>query len=289
MPMSTTRLPKWFRQPIQTDANYPEVQKLLKKFNLHTVCKSAHCPNRHECWNRGTATFMILGDICTRNCRFCAVSNGRPAAPDREEPRRVSEAAAALKLKHVVITSVTRDDLPDGGASFFAATIRAVKEQLPEATVEVLTPDFKGDINALHTVLEAGPDVFNHNVETVERLQAGIRPQANYNVSLDVLRNAAAWNGNVLVKSGLMLGLGETEDEIFQTLKDLYQSGCRLLTLGQYLAPSRRHVPIKRFVTPDEFETWKNRAQQMGFTGVAAGPLVRSSYRADQLINLKTE
>ncbi|MCF7849577.1 MAG: lipoyl synthase [Kiritimatiellales bacterium] len=278
------RLPEWLRRPIQTDADYSEVQRLLKKLNLHTVCESAHCPNRHECWNRGTATIMILGDICTRNCGFCAVATGCPGAPDPDEPQRVAAAVAELKLRHVVITSVTRDDLPDGGASVFAATIRAIKEKMPQATVEVLTPDFQGSIADLHTVLQAEPDVFNHNLETVERLQPEIRPQASYRVSLDVLGNAAAWDGNVLVKSGIMLGLGETDEEVFQTLEDLYNAGCRLLTIGQYLAPSREHLHTKRFVPPAEFQTLEKRALEMGFSEVAAGPLVRSSYRADRLI-----
>jgi len=278
------RLPDWLRRPIQTDADYSEVQGLLKKLDLHTVCESAKCPNRHECWNRGTATVMILGDTCTRNCGFCAVTAGCPAAPDHDEPQRVAAAVAELKLRHVVITSVTRDDLPDGGASVFAATIRAIKKELPQATVEVLTPDFQGSIDDLHTVLKAAPDVFNHNLETVERLQAEVRPQASYKVSLDVLRNAARRDGNVLVKSGIMLGLGETDEEVFQTLEDLYSAGCRLLTIGQYLAPSREHLHTKRFVPPAEFQALEKSALEMGFSEVAAGPLVRSSYRADHLV-----
>jgi len=273
------RLPQWLRRPIATDEKYPDVSGLLESLQLNTVCASAKCPNRHECWNRGTATIMILGTTCTRSCRFCNVSTGRPGPVDPDEPARVAEAARQLELKHVVITSVTRDDLPDGGAQAFADTIRAVKTALPEATVEVLTPDF---IDHLETVLDAGPDVFNHNLETVERLQKTIRPQASYETSLATLRKAAE-PGGVQVKSGLMLGLGETDGEVFQTLEDLFAAGVRLLTLGQYLAPTREHHPVERFISPEHFDELAAQARKIGFSGVAAGPLVRSSYRADQL------
>jgi len=274
------RLPEWLRRPIATDENYPDVSKLLKSLNLNTVCSSAKCPNRHECWNRGTATVMILGNTCTRGCRFCNVATGKPDPVDPDEPFRVAEAARRLELRHVVITSVDRDDLPDGGAHAFANTIGAVKAAVPEATVEVLTPDF---VEHLDIVLDAGPDVFNHNLETVERLQAPIRPQASYKKSLATLRKAAE-RGGVHVKSGLMLGLGETDEEIFQALEDLYGVGVRLLTLGQYLAPTREHYPVDRFISPEHFDELAERAREIGFTGVASGPLVRSSYRADQLI-----
>jgi len=273
------RLPKWMRRPIATDKDYPDVSKLLKSLNLNTVCASAKCPNRHECWNSGTATVMILGDVCTRGCRFCAVKTGKGLPVDSGEPARVAEAAEKLSLKHVVITSVTRDDLPDGGAEAFAETIRAVRERTPHVMIEVLTPDF---VEQLDTVLDAGPDVFNHNLETVRRLQETIRPQASYEQSLATLRKAAE-RGGVQVKSGLMLGLGETDEEIFQTLEDLYAAGVRLLTLGQYLAPTKEHLPVERFVSPEHFDELAARAKDMGFLGVAAGPLVRSSYRADQL------
>ncbi|MFA6172494.1 MAG: lipoyl synthase [Kiritimatiellales bacterium] len=273
------RLPQWMRRPIATDQSYPDVSKLLESLQLNTVCASAKCPNRHECWNRGTATVMILGNTCTRNCRFCNVNTGRPDPVDAGEPARVAEAAKKLNLKHIVITSVTRDDLPDGGAGAFATTIRAVKEAMPEASVEVLTPDF---VEHLDTVLDAKPDVFNHNLETVKRLQAVIRPQASYEKSLATLRKAAE-RGGVMVKSGLMLGLGETDEEIFQCLEDLYAAGVRLLTLGQYLAPTREHYPVERFVSPEHFEKLAEQARKIGFEGVAAGPLVRSSYRADEL------
>ncbi|MCC7300210.1 MAG: lipoyl synthase [Verrucomicrobia bacterium] len=273
------RLPQWMRRPIATDQNYPDVSKLLESLQLNTVCASAKCPNRHECWNRGTATVMILGNTCTRNCRFCNVNTGKPEPIDPGEPARVAEAAKKLNLKHIVITSVTRDDLPDGGAGAFATTIRAVKAAMPEASVEVLTPDF---VEHLDIVLDAGPEVFNHNLETVKRLQAVIRPQASYEKSLATLRKAAE-RGGVQVKSGLMLGLGETDEEIFQTLEDLHAAGVRLLTLGQYLAPTRDHHPVERYVSPEHFDALAEKARTMGFEGVAAGPLVRSSYRADEL------
>ncbi|MDD3276531.1 MAG: lipoyl synthase, partial [Kiritimatiellales bacterium] len=237
-----------------------------------------------ECWNRGTATVMILGNTCTRNCRFCNVNTGKPEPVDFDEPARVAEAAKRLSLRHVVITSVTRDDLPDGGAQAFANTIRAVKDAMPEASVEVLTPDF---VEHLDIVLDAKPNVFNHNLETVKRMQATVRPQASYEKSLATLRHAAQ-RGGVMVKSGLMLGLGETDEEIFQCLEDLYAAGVRLLTLGQYLAPTREHHPVDRYISPEHFDTLAANAREMGFDGVAAGPLVRSSYRADELV-LKKE
>jgi len=307
------RLPKWLRRPISTDENYPDVSKLLADLNLNTVCASANCPNRHECWNSGTATVMILGDVCTRACRFCAVKTGKGLPVDSGEAARVAEAAEKLNLKHVVITSVTRDDLPDGGAGAFAETIRVVRERNPGVVIEVLTPDF---VEHLDTVLDAGPNVFNHNLETVKRLQEIIRPQASYEQSLATLRKAARWNVNatlrsgsaggvaptknqepvggaslselqekpaIQIKSGLMLGLSETDEEVFQTLEDLYAAGVRLLTLGQYLAPTREHHRVERYVSPEHFEQLAARARTMGFRGVAAGPLVRSSYRADQL------
>jgi len=279
------RLPKWMRRPISTDEKYPDVSKLLADLNLNTVCASANCPNRHECWNSGTATVMILGDICTRDCRFCAVKTGKGLPPDPGEPARVAEAAQKLGLKHVVITSVTRDDLPDGGAGAFAETIRAVRAVNPGVVIEVLTPDF---VEQLEPVLNAEPDIFNHNLETVKRLQQTIRPQASYSTSLATLRKAAE-RGGIQVKSGLMLGLGETDDEIFQTLEDLFAAGVRLLTLGQYLAPTRKHHPVERFISPEHFDELAARARDIGFTGVAAGPLVRSSYRADQLARTARE
>jgi lipoic acid synthetase len=274
------RLPKWMRRSISTDQNYPSVSHLLESLQLNTVCASAKCPNRHECWNRGMATVMILGNICTRNCRFCNVSTGVPSAVDLDEPARVAEAARSLKLRHVVITSVTRDDLLDGGAQAFADTIRVVKKELPNVSVEVLTPDF---VDHLDVVLDAEPDILNHNLETIRRLQAEIRPQAGYERSLAVLRKAAE-RGGCMVKSGLMLGLGETDEEVIECIEDLYAVGVRLLTLGQYLAPTRKHYPVDRFISPDQFNQLAEKAQEIGFQGVAAGPLVRSSYRADEMV-----
>lgn len=279
-----TRLPPWLRTPLKTDAAFRDVHILLAEQALHTVCRSAQCPNIRECWNRRTATFMILGDRCTRACRFCAVGKGPEGLPSLDEPERVATAAARMNLRHVVITSVTRDDLPDGGAEHFAETIRAVRRRLPAASVEVLVPDFQGRAEAVGMVLAARPDVFGHNIETVERLQSAIRPQASYSRSLDVLKMAAESAAGALVKSGLMLGLGETDDEVESTLRDLYDAGCRVVTLGQYLAPSRAHVPVARFVSPEEFEEWRRRAERIGFAAVAAGPLVRSSYRAAELL-----
>lgn len=266
---------------------------LLKSQSLHTVCQGAHCPNQHECFSRGIATFMILGDVCTRDCRFCAVTPGSPVPVDPDEPRRVAEAAAKLNLRHVVVTSVTRDDLPDGGARHFAAVIQALHQSLPDATVEVLTPDFKGVERDLNTVLEAGPDVFNHNLETVRRLQTAIRPAARYDRSLAVLgyvaarvnKNGVSGTGDgtkhIRVKSGLMVGLGETDAEIIETMGDLHKAGVELLTIGQYLAPSATHAPVMRFVPPAQFKEFENVGREMGFLNVAAGPLVRSSYMAE--------
>jgi len=276
------RLPPWLRRPIQTDQAYAEVQEVLRKNGLHTVCEDSKCPNRHECWNHGTATIMILGNICTRDCRFCNVATGQPDGLDLEEPQRVANAVEKMGLSHVVITSVTRDDLPDGGADIFAQTITAVKERVPSVSVEVLTPDFEREY--LYPVLEAGPMVFNHNIETVERLQAPIRKTATYERSMEVLRNAAKYgDGSIKVKSGIMLGLGETNEEAMETLQDLYDNGVRLLTIGQYMAPTRNHAHTKRFVTPKEFVDFETAAYGMGFEAVASGPLVRSSYHAENM------
>jgi lipoic acid synthetase len=277
------RLPPWIRIRLKTGGRFAAVHHALGAAGLNTVCEHARCPNRPECFQRGTATFLILGNRCTRQCRFCAVRNGTPAPADPDEPRRVAELAAELGLRHVVVTSVSRDDLPDGGAGAFAATIRLIKQR-PEVTVEVLTPDFSGKTKALAAVLDAKPDVFNHNLETVERLQPLIRPQANYQRSLFVLLTAARALPRPGVKSGLMVGLGETDAELFEALADLRTAGCELLTLGQYLAPSRRHLPVARFVSPDQFAAYREKALAMGFKAVAAGPLVRSSYQAETLL-----
>ena len=256
----------------------------MRDLNLNTVCEEARCPNLNECWNAGTATFMILGSNCTRRCGFCAVATARPSAPDPEEPRHLAEAAAQLKLTHVVITSVARDDLPDQGAGHFVRCIHAVRERLPGASVEVLTPDFRGDEHCLVTVLEARPDVFNHNLETVERLSLRVRPQARYRRSLAVLARARELAPGVLTKSGMMLGLGESEAELDGALAHLADTGCRLLTLGQYLQPTPAHLPVDRYVPPEEFERWRRRGEQLGFLHVAASPFTRSSHHAAEAL-----
>ena len=273
------------RTDLRTDREFTRVHGLLADRGLHTVCQSARCPNRHECWNNGTATMMILGDTCTRRCRFCAVSKGSPSGVDASEPDRVAAAAKEMGLRYAVLTSVTRDDLPDGGAGVFAESIRAIRREIPGAGVEVLVPDFQGARNPLNTVLEAGPDVFAHNLETVRRLQPLVRPQASCECSLSVLRFAADFRPAVVVKSGLMLGMGESDEEVFQSLDDLLVAGCELLTLGQYLAPSAAHHPVARFLTPDEFDGLADKARMMGFKGVAAAPRVRSSYKAAELLS----
>lgn len=278
------RLPDWIRLSLKTDEAYRQVRASLTGRQLHTVCESARCPNRQACWNEGTATLMIMGDRCTRNCRFCAVTYGQPEPPDEREPERVAESVAELGLRYLVVTSVTRDDLPDGGAEVFARVIRAVRAVCPDIGIEVLTPDFNGAADALNVVLEERPDVFNHNLETVRRLQSAIRPQASYETSLHVLRMASEHSSGPVVKSGLMLGLGETDEEIREALFDVRRAGCSLLTLGQYLAPSRSHWPVDRYVEPAHFDRWAEEARTLGFEGVASGPLVRSSYRADRLL-----
>lgn len=275
------RLPPWIRVRVAGSGLGDEVHHLLDKNALHTVCQGAHCPNKHECFNRGTAAFMILGEVCSRDCLFCAVRTGAPQAVDPEEPQRVAEAAERLRLRHVVVTSVTRDDLADGGAGLFAATIRAIRDRLPEAAIEVLVPDFQGRERDLDTVLAAQPDVFNHNLETVRRLQRLIRPAASYARSLTVLRYAAGTAPKPAIKSGLMVGLGETDAEIIESMQDLRGAGCEILTIGQYLAPSSRHTPVERFVHPDVFEDYARQGAAMGFRHVASGPMVRSSYHAE--------
>ncbi len=251
---------------------------------LHTVCEEARCPNRHECWAAGTATFMILGDVCSRRCGFCAIATGRPRAAVPDEPARLAAAAAALGLAHVVITSVARDDLPDQGAGQFARSIAAVRARLPEATVEVLTPDFRGEDSCLAAVLAARPDVFNHNVETVERLSPDVRPAARYRRSLAVLRRAGELGSGTLVKSGLMLGLGERDDEVTDALRDLADAGCRLLTIGQYLRPTLAQRPVARWVPPAEFDRWADAAARLGFLHVTASPFARSSHHAGEAL-----
>ena len=277
--------PPWLWQRIspQAEGAVAQMEDLLDRFGLHTVCQEARCPNIAECFGQGTATFMILGDSCSRGCRFCAVQCGKPAAVDAAEPERVAEAAAQLRLRHLVVTSVTRDDLPDGGAQHFAATIQAVRRWSPEMVVEVLIPDFGGSQRALETVLATEPDILNHNLETVCRLYPRVRPGAGYRRSLGVLAWAKAQAPRTVTKSGLMLGLGESTAEVLRTFYDLRQAQCDLLTLGQYLQPTDRQLPVDRFVPPVEFAGYQAKAESLGFRGVAAGPLVRSSHRAGAL------
>ena len=277
--------PAWFTLPLPDEEPVAKVERLIEELRLETVCQRARCPNLHECFGRGTATFMILGSRCTRNCRFCAVDSGCPESVDAGEPQRTARAVRRMKLQYVVITSVTRDDLEDHGAGHFVRTISAVRALCPETRIEILIPDFKGSHEALQQVCRAQPDMFNHNIETVPRLYPSARPQAKFDRSLGVLEFAA--KQGLKVKSGMMLGLGERQDEIAATLSALLQSGCRYLTLGQYLPPSGNHLPVARYVTPEEFDRWTERAHAMGFEAVASGPLIRSSYRADKMAVVK--
>lgn len=274
------RKPAWLRAKIPGGAVYQETTQIVREHKLHTVCESAQCPNLGECWSRKTATIMILGNICTRSCGFCAVQTGRPTELDLDEPRRVAEAIRLMGLKHVVITSVARDELLDGGASIWAETIRAVREENPQTAIEVLIPDFKGRWQDLETVLDAKPDILNHNVETVPRLHKEVRPQAKYERSLEMLRRAKT--AGFVTKSGLMLGIGERDDEIAATLRDMAADKLDILTLGQYLRPSAQHLPLYRWVTPEEFVRWKQFSLNLGFRAVESGSLVRSSYHADE-------
>lgn len=276
------RLPDWLKRPIPAAGGMYGTKDLIGELGLETICESGKCPNRSECWTRKTATFMILGEVCTRPCGFCAVPRGKPDAVALDEPDRLAEACARLGLKHVVITSVTRDDLPDGGADHFRRCILAVRARTG-ATIEVLTPDFDADPSAIDVVLSADPEVFNHNLETVARLQRHVRRKSQYAVSLRVLSHAKRSRPDIRTKSGLMLGLGETTDEILETLADLRSVGCDLLTLGQYLQPSPRHLPVERYLPPAEFDELGRLARLFGFLEVASGPFVRSSYHADEM------
>jgi lipoic acid synthetase len=273
--------PQWLRAPAPVGENYRQLKKLVTDLKLHTVCESAACPNVGECWNRRTATFMILGNVCTRRCGFCAVQKGAPLAVDYDEPRRVAEACEILGLKYAVVTSVNRDDRKDGGAELFALTIRAIRERIPDCRVEVLVPDFQGSQAAMEIVMEAHPDVLNHNTETVPRLYRHVRLGARYERSLEMLEYAKQLRPNIPTKSGLMLGLGETPDEVLSVMRDLHAHRVDILTLGQYLRPSPKHLPILRYVPVEEFAEFKRLGREMGFSHVEAGPLVRSSYHAD--------
>jgi lipoyl synthase len=281
--ISRPRLPEWLRIRLPTSDSFAHTRALLQELNLHTVCQSAMCPNHWECWSKGTATFMIGGDRCTRACAFCAVTTARPLPLEADEPGRVAEATRRMRLKHVVITAVARDDLPDGGASHFRQTIESVRRLNPQTIIEVLTPDFNDRDPAIDTVLAARPHIFNHNLETVRRLTPAVRSRATYERSLSVLAKVKARSGSsIYSKSGLMLGLGETEPELLEALADLRRVSCDILTLGQYLQPTLKHVPVREYVDPETFAEYGRRARQMGFIHVASGPMVRSSYHADE-------
>jgi lipoic acid synthetase len=273
------RLPRWLKMQLPKGESYSRVKNLVSQHGLHTICSSGNCPNIGECWNRGTATFMILGNICTRNCKFCGVKSGKPLPPDPDEPGRIAESVKVMQLKHAVITSVDRDDLPDLGAGFWAETIREVKKRNPETKIEVLTPDFQGKREFIQRVIDAAPEVISHNMETVERLTPLIRSAAKYRTSLEVVRTIA--ESGIVSKSGIMLGLGETEDEVLQVMDDLREVGCKVMTIGQYLAPTLTHIQVKEYVSPEQFEKYKTIGLEKGFTFVESSPLVRSSYRAE--------
>ena len=278
------RLPEWFRLKLPTASAYFATRNLIDDLNLNTVCESARCPNHWECWSKGTATFMIAGDSCTRACGFCAVDTRKPMALEADEPDRVAEATRRMKLKHVVITAVARDDLSDGGASHFKRVIERVREVNPGVLIEVLTPDFQDDDSAIDAVISARPEIFNHNLETVRSLTPKVRSVATYDRSLSVLAKVKKRVPGIYTKSGLMLGLGETKEELLETMADLRSAGCDLLTLGQYLQPTEKHLKIEEFIHPDQFAAYKRTAEAMGFSYVASGPLVRSSYHADDFV-----
>jgi len=275
------RLPEWFRVQLPTARAYFATRNLIEDLNLHTVCESARCPNHWECWSKGTATFMIAGERCTRACGFCAVDTRKPVALEIDEPARVAEATRRMQLKHVVITAVARDDLIDGGADHFRQVIDCVREVNPKIIIEVLVPDFQGDDGAIEAVLSARPDIFNHNLETVRRLTSTVRSVATYERSLLVLRKVKGRAPQLHTKSGLMLGLGETEEELHEAMRDLRDADCDILTLGQYLQPTKKHLPVAEFIHPDKFAEYQQAAEALGFTHVASAPLVRSSYHAD--------
>ena len=274
------RLPPWFRVKIQSGSRYQAIRELVDTHQLHTICEEARCPNLWECWNQGTATFLILGDICTRRCGYCSVTTGRPGPIDQEEPRRIGETVRLLGLRHAVITSVNRDDVPDGGAGAFAQTLASIHTLHPTCSIEVLIPDFQGSDSSLRTVMQAAPDILNHNIETVPRLFPTIRPQGKYQRSLEVLANARSLGGRT--KSGLMVGLGESLEEIRAVMRDLRKVQCQILTIGQYLRPTLTHAPVTRYYHPEDFLSLKEEAEALGFDHVESGPLVRSSYHAEK-------
>ena len=277
------RLPRWMKMQMPKGESYSRVKNLVAEHQLNTICTSGNCPNIGECWNRGTATFMILGDICTRNCKFCGVASGRPLPPDPQEPLRIAQSVHVMHLKHAVITSVDRDDLPDLGSGCWAQTIGEVKKRNPSTTIEVLIPDFQGKATFIQKIIEAAPEVISHNMETVERLTPQIRSAAKYHTSLEVIRIIAA--SGIVAKSGIMLGLGETEAEVVQTMNDLRSVGCKVMIIGQYLAPTLSHIPVLEYITPEQFERYRTIGLELGFSFVESSPLVRSSYRADEHVN----
>lgn len=276
--------PEWLKAPAPAGDNFSQIKDLVERLRLNTVCSSAACPNMGECWNHRTATFMILGNFCTRRCGFCAVQKGAPLEVDHDEPRRVAEACETLGLRYAVVTSVNRDDQPDGGAGLFAATIRAIRARIPECRVEVLIPDFQGDEEALRTVIDASPDVLNHNIETVPRLYRQVRMGARYERSLELLSRAREMNPTIPTKSGVMVGLGESNEEVIETLQNMREHGVEIATIGQYLRPMPMNLPVLRYVTPEEFAGFKSAGLAMGFKHVESGPLVRSSYHAHEAI-----
>lgn len=280
--------PRWLKVRAPGGQDYRRLKAMMRDLDLHSVCEEAHCPNIGECWDAGTATFLIMGDVCTRNCPYCAIAHGRPEELDDDEPRRVAEAIQTLGLSHCVITSVDRDDLPDGGARIFAETILEIRDRLPSCSVEVLTPDFRGDTAAVATVVRARPDIFNHNMETVRRLHRTARPGGRYDRSLAVLSEARDLDDGVLIKTGIMLGLGELAEDVRDFMDDALAAGVQILTIGQYLRPSTDHLPIDRYVTPEEFADWKEYGERRGLLHVESGPLVRSSYHArEQVVRLR--
>ena len=284
--MEIKRKPDWLRIDLNKGRSLNYVKEILSRFSLNTVCEEANCPNRMECFSKKTATFMILGSQCTRNCRFCNVTHGTPQPVDPEEPDKVAKAAAELELKHVVVTSVTRDDLPDGGARHFSRVIKAIKSLSSDTVVEVLIPDFRGSFAALETVVKAKPEVLNHNIETVPRLYPEVRPAAIYERSLELLSRVKSIDGSMLTKSGIMVGLGEKEEEGFRVFNDLRSAGCDFLTIGQYLAPSAGHYPVAEYISPEIFKMYKEKALSLGFSFVASAPLVRSSYNAAEMLTI---
>ncbi|PWT90669.1 MAG: lipoyl synthase [Acidobacteria bacterium] len=281
-----TRLPEWIRARFPGGEGYNRLKGIMRDLRLNTVCEDAHCPNIGECWNHGTATFMILGDTCTRGCRYCAVAKGKPVTLDLQEPARVADAVEKMELRHAVITSVDRDDLPDGGAFIFAETVRQIRKRTPNCYVEVLIPDFQGDAAALRTVMESRPDILNHNTETVPRLYPTIRLGGDYQITLELLRRAKQWYPGSITKTGIMLGLGESDEELEQVIRDLVSIHVDILTMGQYLQPTKKHAAVEKFYHPDEFRTWKIKGEAMGIGHVEAGPLVRSSYHAAEQMEL---